>query len=339
MTRTASTTHLVARTPTSALAQATAWADLPDDERKRRVSAAARDRDAGALWRLTSAWLTLHGARGGSNSPHTRRAYRAAVLRLLEAWAGEPILRPSRNAGALYARTLEASLARASVVQHIAACRALYAALRWADATDADPWRDVRVTKPEARAAHDRREAFTELEVARMLDEASLVDQVLVLLGARAGLRLAEALALTWSAIDTTAGELRVIAGKGGRDRAVPITADLAEALEAWRPYAPADRVLPYTSQSRARQRLRRVQERAHVEVKPGRAVHSLRHTAGIAVFEASGHDLTVAQGWLGHADVSTTRGYLGRVDALRRRSVAGLLARLPVHANARPVA
>jgi integrase/recombinase XerC len=66
-----------------------------------------------------------------------------------------------------------------------------------------------------------------------MLDEASLVDQVLVLLGARAGLRLAEALALTWSAIDTTAGELRVIAGKGGRDRAVPITADLAEALEA----------------------------------------------------------------------------------------------------------
>jgi hypothetical protein len=64
------------------------------------------------------------------------------------------------------------------------------------------------------------------------------------------------------------------------------------------------------------------------LEVKPGRAVHSLRHTAGIAVFEVSGHDLTVAPGWLGHADVSTTRGYLGRVDTLRRRSVAGLLAR-----------
>jgi integrase/recombinase XerC len=329
--------QLAERAPAGPLARSNAWRALTPDERKRRAAEAARDRDAAELWSLTDAWLTLHGARGSSTSPHTRRAYRAAVARLLTAWAGEALLRPTRDATTAYVRALEVGHARATVVQNVSAGRALYAALRWSGATDADPWRDVRVTKPAEREAHDRRPAFTEDEVRRMLERAHLVDAVLVLLGARGGLRIAEALALTWPAIDLEARELHVIAGKGGRSRTVPVTGDLAAALAAWRPHAPTDRVLPYRSQSRARQRLQRLQERAGVTVTPGRACHSLRHTAAVAVFKAAGHDIVATQGWLGHADVSTTRQYLGRVEAERRLEVAAFLPRFEVNSNARP--
>jgi integrase/recombinase XerC len=344
MTATANTsTRLAARAPSDTLAQAHGWSNLSPDELKRDATEAARDRDADRLWSLTRAWLTLHGKRGGNTSQHTLRAYAAAVRRLIGTWAGESLLRPRRDAAREYRAALEAGgeatrpLARASVTQHLAGVRALYEALRWAGAIDADrdPWRGVSPTVCDKRKVHEKRDAFTEAEVRRLLEHAAPVDAVLVLLGARAGLRLAEALALTWAHVHPDRCELEVIGGKGGRDRSVDITPDLAEALAAWRPHAPTDRVLPYRSQSRARQRLRRLQTRAGVAIEPGRAAHSLRHACGVAVFEASGHDLVATQDWLGHADVSTTRAYLGRVTRERRRAVASLLPRLPVRAPA----
>ncbi len=102
----------------------------------------------------------------------------------------------------------------------------------------------------------------------------------------------------------------------------------LAEALDALRREGhEGPHVLPYRSQTRARQRLRRLQERAGVRIEAGRAAHSLRHTAGTAVYEASGGDLVHVQEHLGHANIATSRGYVHRANRAKLRDV---LARIP---------
>lgn len=323
------TDALATRAPSpEGLALAETWHRLTDDERKRRAAEAARDRDADTLADLTLAYLTTHGRASGS----TRRNYRHAIRRLVAAWEadGVNLLRPARDAGHLYVRRLEGEHATATVRVHLAGAAALYRALRWAGATEAHPFGDVRVTKPDERHADERRDAFAEAEVAAMLRIAAPVDAVLVLLGARAGLRLAEALTLRWADVRLAGDEprLTVRLGKGGRTRTVELVPELAATLAAWHAEAPeGPHVLPYRSQTRARQRLRRLQERAGVRIEPGRAAHSLRHTAGTAVYQATG-DLVAVQAWLGHANVSTSRGYVHRAKRSTMRDVALALPR-----------
>lgn len=59
-------------------------ATLTEDELRRFAAQAARDRDAEALWALTEAHLTLHGAAGANVSVHTLTAYRIGLRGLLE---------------------------------------------------------------------------------------------------------------------------------------------------------------------------------------------------------------------------------------------------------------
>ncbi len=129
--------------------RAAAWAQLPDDERKRRAMAAARDHDAEALWALTEDVLRLQGLRGGKVRLSTLATYRTKIvppspastkrgqhqrdraLPLLVAWTRENLLRPSRHAGATWVRQLEArGCATATVRIYIAAAKALYGGFR-----------------------------------------------------------------------------------------------------------------------------------------------------------------------------------------------------------------
>jgi integrase len=164
-----------------------------------------------------------------------------------------------------------------------------------------------------------------------------------VLLGARGGLRLAEALALTWDDVHLTASPatLHVRNGKGGRDRTVLLVPELTDALEALRCATGkrtetageqgTDHVLPYRSAERARERLRRLQQRANIPTVNGRAIHSLRHSAGTAVYAATG-DLIAVQAWLGHATIATSRGYVHRAHRATLATVAEALPRIKKH-------
>ena len=325
---------LTTTTPTAGLTLAEAWQKLADDERKRRATIAANQRDGAALAELTVGYLTLHGRASG----YTVRNYTAAIHRLARTWTGENLLRPSRDAGHLYVRHLEASkpagsekeYKAATVRIHLAACAALYRALRWSGATEADPFKDARVVTPDALQSHEKREAFDEGDLGRLLAVAEPVDAALVLLGARGGLRLAEALALKWAHVHLTDPQptLSVENGKGGIPRTVPLVPELVDALEQVKREATDAHVLPYRSPTRARQRLRRLQERAGVKLKSGRAMHSLRHSAGTAVYEAT-RDLAAVQDWLGHASVVTSRGYVHRAQAAALTAVAAALPRL----------
>jgi integrase len=126
-----------------------------------------------------------------------------------------------------------------------------------------------------------------------------------VLLGAHAGLRVAEMVALKWQDVDLAAQQLRVLRGKGGKPRTVWISAGLARALEGLRPYARNDRVLAYGSPERARARMRRLAFRALVKY---RGIHALRHTCGTRMAREEG--LEAAQHHLGHANLATTQVY-----------------------------
>ncbi len=287
--------------------RARSWATLPDDERRRRAVAACQDHDAAALWDLADAHLTLHGRAGAAVSPYTRRNYKQGVTALVEGWREENLLRPRRDAGALWLRRMEADGLKPSTVRvRLAAARALYAALRWAGATEADPLRDVH-TQKDTVAPWEKRKPYLPDEVRRLLAHAQGDDRALVLLGAHAGLRVGEMLALTWDDVDLGRGELAVRHGKGGKPRTVAMSRTLTTVLDDLRVTGERGRyVLPYRSAYSAWRRLNRVCERAGVDPK---GVHSLRHAAGTRVVGETG-SLEEAAHHLGHASIETTRVY-----------------------------
>lgn len=303
------------------LGQAADWATLPDDELKRRATVAAHTHDRAALWSLTEAYLTLRGRSGATLSPHTRRSYRAGVLALVAAWRQENLLRPRRNAGALWLRTLESdALSPATLRVRLAAARTLYKALRWAGATEADPFAGIRPPR-DATAAWDKVAPYSPDELAALLTHATLELRVLLLLCAHGGLRRSEALALRWRDVHPAGLELTVRRGKGNKARAIALSASLVDALEAWwAAGGGADGyVLPYRSETPAKTQLGALCRRLEI---PYRGLHALRHTCGTRLVAETNGNLEEAARHLGHASLETTRVYAKWSDTTLRKTI-----------------
>lgn len=323
---------------------------LPEAELRRHAVRAANERDAEALWELVEAHLTLRGASGVSTSRHTLRAYRRGIDELLLMWQAENLLRPSRDAGTLYVQRLLAGdrepvlarettrgrrgrsvkrgpLSQATVSLRVAAARALYDALAWAGATEADPFRDVRLGRPQqdrGRVSSER--VYAEDEVGLLLSHArDLQERALVLLGSDAGLRVSEMVRLEWSDVDLQHAELIVRGGKGGKTASVIISPRLLEVLAAYKRLGETsdqaevrDRstVLELRTQYGVYNRLRRLCLRADVDFK---GVHALRHSSGTRLYRQTG-DLGLVQDHLRHATLDMARRY-ARSDRRRLRS------------------
>lgn len=314
--------------------RAVRWASLPSGDLRRLAITAAQARDAEALWNLTDAYLTLHGAKGSAVSERTRDAYRRGITDLLRDWAGENLLRPARDAGVVWVRQLETTIVRdprtgeakrdaasggprvlspATVQAKLAAARALYKALRWAGTTTASPFENVKVAKDPV-PAWEKRGAYSHEEVEALLEVAEGADRVVVLLGAHAGLRIAEMAALRWPDLDWRAKELVVHQGKGGKTARVAMTRRLRETLQE-APHDAADLggfVLPFRAY-RARERFQSLCLRAGVEYK-GKEVHGLRHGAGTRTY-VQFKDLGRVAQHLRQASVDTARRYAKMAD------------------------
>lgn len=301
-------------------ARALNWANLSDEELRRAAALAASQRDTTQLWELTEAYITLSASR--PVSPYTLRNYRQNIARLIRAWQGENLLRPSRHAAAkLMLELRERNLAPGTIQLQLASARALYKALRWAGATDAAPFADVR-SPHDPTPPEEKRAAYSESDISAMLDAADTLDRALILLGAHGGLRVSEALALEWAAVNLQAGTLRVRAGKGGKARTITLSSALRSALEAWRAENDAEgHVLPYRTATRARQRLQAVCRAAGVTYL---GAHSLRHTCGTRLAAIAG-DLRVAAKHLGHASTTTTQTYAKMNHAAYSEAIAQL--------------
>lgn len=301
---------------TTTFDRAKTWGDLSSEERKRRAVLAVRDQDADTLWTLTEAYLTLHGSSGTAISPRTLKAYRWAVNRYLT-YAGVQavnLLRATSSDGVRFVRTVEAEgLSASSTRVQLAGVRLFYAALRWADATQAAPFNDVKPVR-EKTAAWDKRSPYTHDEVQALLEHADERMQALILLCAHSGLRISEALAVRRADINLDGRELTVRHGKGGKQRRVVIGDTLIRALNRL-PEQPGS--LIGGSYPAAVERLRRLCLRAGVAY---RGYHALRHYAGTRLTR-EGASLDDVARHLGHSVLETARIYAKWSDeSLRRR-------------------
>lgn len=292
--------------------RARSWVSMPDDARRRRAIAACQAHDAGTLVGLADAYLTLHGRAGARASQHTRDNYKRGIVALLTAWQEEGLLKPRRDAGALWLREMEAAGLKPSTIGvRLAAARCLYAALRWAGATEADPLRDAKTARDPV-PAWEKRQPYGEDDVRRLILFSAGDDRALVLLGAHAGLRVSEMLGLRWADVDVERRRILVRAGKGGKPRTVTMSRSLAETLKDLAIHGErvvggrTDYVLPYGTAVSAWKRLNRV---CHAAAVAPKGIHSLRHAAGTRVVAETG-SLEEAARHLGHTSIDTTRVY-----------------------------
>lgn len=178
-------------------------------------------------------------------------------------------------------------------------------------------------------------------EVRALVNAASrrgscgLRDRALITLLYRAGLRIAEALALLPKDVDLAAGALTVLHGKGDKRRVVGFDESTAASLQLWlarRQKLGLNGIHPLfctlsggaLQRVQFAQRLKALAKRAGIEkrVHP----HGLRHSFAAKMAEEK-IDLRLIQMALGHGSIATTDRYIRHVqpqaviDAMRGRS------------------
>ncbi len=138
-------------------------------------------------------------------------------------------------------------------------------------------------------------------------------DATMILIMARHGLRVTEAIDLRWDQVDFSKGHLHVKRLKGGVDSVHPLQGDELRALrELQREQEPASGFV-FTSErggpmgrNNVAAMIAAAGERAGL---PPINPHMLRHTCGHLLADA-GHDTRRLQLWLGHSDIKHTARY-----------------------------
>jgi len=224
------------------------------------------------------------------------------LLRRLEAFLGQPILRAST--ADLEAYLDSRRLSPASRRSNIANLRAFY---RWAHETDQIPSDPTRaLVKPRKVPALPR--PMPDGDVHRALAEAPCEVAPILALAVYAGLRAAEIAQL--EAADLVDGVIRVRESKGGGESSVPLSPALAEVLErcplpssGW--LFPAKRGAGHLS----RVRICQIANRYLHSIGITQTLHTLRHAYGTALYRAT-RDLRLTQELMRHRSVQSTVGY-----------------------------
>lgn len=185
-------------------------------------------------------------------------------------------------------------------------------------------------------------EILSREEIARLFAVTKrLGARTFLMLAYATGLRLSELRHLRVADIDSHADRMciRVVQGKGGKDRYVPLEDDVLQLLRTWwRSSHP--RLWLFPGQGEGGQPINEVTAQKWYQAARSRAgitkrggIHTLRHCYATHMLEG-GADLHSLSQWLGHRHVSTTSRYLhlARPDAPdgARRDPLKLLAALP---------
>ena len=277
---------------------------------------------------LLEAWQS-HLAEGRRCSPHTVRAYRAAAARLLDSLELSDWTSLARiDAGILrtqLARRRAEGLGNASAARELSALKAFIIFAR-TQAGHSDP-SPPRMRGPRIKKGLPRPVTPDEaVGLAAMVEQAASAewigarDRAVLLLLYGAGLRIAEALSLTGA--DLPLGDVLVVTGKGGKQRAVPLLPIVRAAVSDYLAKSPwpAERSDPLFRGARghvlAQGMVQKAMARARLDLGlPASATpHALRHSFATHLLSA-GVDLRSLQELLGHASLSSTQIYT-KVDA-----------------------
>jgi site-specific recombinase XerD len=173
-------------------------------------------------------------------------------------------------------------------------------------------------------------EATALLRVPNRRAPSGVRNRALLTLFYRAGLRCAEALALTPRDVQLASGEIIVRLGKGGKDRVIPgLDGETIEILDRWKSIRPrSDFFVCATRKGNegnpldpgyVRKMVARYGERAGIEVRV--YPHMLRHSFASELLE-EGASIAAVQKLLGHARIGTTELYLHLVDGALRETM-----------------
>lgn len=275
--------------------------------------------------------LVLHG-----KAARTQEAYVSAIAQLARHYRRSPDRLSGDEIEAYLVHLLrERKRSRSTVNQAGCAINFLFRKVLGREATVA------RVPLP--RGPQRLPEILSREEIARLLACAcSLKARTALSCAYALGLRVSELCALRLEHIDTAADRMcvRVVQGKGAKDRYVPLPADLLAELRhyrrrlhprGWLFAAAANPERPLASEQAQRWYW---QARDAAGITKAGGIHTLRHCYATHLLEA-GVDLHSISQWLGHRHVSTTARYLhlARPDAPdgARRAPLALLSGLPV--------
>lgn len=156
---------------------------------------------------------------------------------------------------------------------------------------------------------------LSEPEVVRLFNQTrNLKHKVLLMAAYSAGLRVSELVGLKVGDIDSGRMMIHIRQGKGKKDRMVPLSARLLEALRTYyKAYKPKEYLfegekqgMPYSARS-AQQVIKQAKQKAGI--KKGGSIHSLRHSYATHLLEG-GTDIRYIQAFMGHNDPKTTMRY-----------------------------
>jgi site-specific recombinase XerD len=274
--------------------------------------------------------LVLHG-----KAARTREAYVSAVAQLARHYRRSPDALSGGEIEAYLVHLLrERKLSRSTVNQAGCAINFLFGKVLGRNGSPCGI--------PLPRGPQKLPEILSREEIGRLLAGApSLRARTLLACAYGLGLRVSELCALRLQHIDAAADRMcvRVVQGKGAKDRYVPLAADLLEMLRGyWRAERPRQWLFPGYGDAAQPVDIKTAQRwyrraRAAAGITKAGGIHSLRHGYATHLLEA-GVDLHSISQWLGHRHVSTTSRYLhlARPDAPdgARRAPLALLSALP---------
>jgi site-specific recombinase XerD len=241
---------------------------------------------------------------------NTQRSYLEQISRFARHFGKSPdLLGPEEIRAYQLHLTQEKRLAPSSVLVAVAAIRFLY------NITLKREW-NIDEAIPACRKPQKLPVVLSREEVTRFLEAVgNRKHRVILTFCYAAGLRISEAVRLTADAIDSQRMVIRVVAGKGGKDRYVMLSPKLLDILRAyWRKARPQHWLFPGDppgqpiSTHAVECVCRQVREQAAI-AKPV-TPHSLRHAFAVHLLE-SGADVRTIQLLLGHRSLSTTARYL----------------------------
>ena len=159
---------------------------------------------------------------------------------------------------------------------------------------------------------------LTQEEVIQLIQSATNIKhKVILMLGYSAGLRISEVIHLKVAHIDSKRMQIRVIKGKGNKDRNTILSTALLETLRSYyRIYQPKEWLFEGASFSKkpyySKESINKIIKKAAQKINLSKSIsfHTLRHCFATHLLEQN-TSLQVIQKLMGHSSITSTSVYL----------------------------